>query len=101
MGGTVPQRACEQKSAVTPVRFVTVVIVVRLHPGLICLAACSLEHGLPLPGGGGGGNPVPDPLGPDAQVMVDAAVSSDAATGDGPCADADNDGVCNAVDDWP
>ena len=73
----------------------------RLHPGLICLAACSFDHGLPLPGGGGGGNPVPDPLGPDAQVMVDAAVQSDAPTGDGPCADADNDGVCNTVDDWP
>ncbi|HEY5926038.1 MAG TPA: hypothetical protein VIV11_30335 [Kofleriaceae bacterium] len=75
-------------------------IVVRVL--LVCsLAACSFDYGFPEPSGGGGGSGgFPNPTAPDAAVvvMIDAPVMPPV---DGPCADDDADGVCNAVDDWP
>jgi len=64
---------------------------------LALLVGCAFETGWGPSGGGssgsggGGGNTAPD-----ASVTVDAKPAPDAA-----CPDDDQDGVCNAVDDWP
>jgi hypothetical protein len=61
------------------------------------LAGCGFEHG--IAGTGGGSDPIDDA----APVVVDGSpqVSTDARPSDGPCGDDDQDGLCNAMDDWP
>jgi hypothetical protein len=63
-------------------------------------AACSYEHGVPLPGGGNNPDGSTNPPDDGPMVIVDARVN-DATPIDAPCSDDDSDGVCNAVDDWP
>jgi hypothetical protein len=98
MARTVPHPRSDQKSAVIVVTSVTVGSVVRLAI-LTLLAACSFEHGQPVTPGDSGEV--------DAAVTIDAAVVPPDASvvtppmDAPPCADADTDGVCDAVDDWP
>lgn len=78
---------------------------VRLLVGWsVVLAACSFDHGIPVPGGGGN-NPDAPVTSPDAPVVVPVDATTvlpvDAKPADAPCSDADADGVCDNVDDWP
>jgi len=80
--------------------------VVRLLVGgwSLALVACSFEHGIPVPGGGGNNPDAPVAGSPDAPVVViDAPTVSpvDAKPADAACSDADSDGICDNVDDWP
>jgi hypothetical protein len=75
-------------------------IAVRVLVGWsVCLAACSFEPSFPATGGGNGGVPDAAPVAPDAWVVTtpDAMIDAPPVS----CADADADGVCNDVDDWP
>ncbi|HEX5058190.1 MAG TPA: hypothetical protein VFV99_02465 [Kofleriaceae bacterium] len=71
----------------------------------VVLAACTFEHGIPVPGGSGNNPDAPVVSSPDGPVLtpVDAptVLPVDATPVDAPCGDADSDGVCDNVDDWP
>lgn len=100
MRRTLPQSSCDQKSAVAGLTSVTLVLVVRLSVVvLLAVTGCSFEHGLLVP------EKVDAPPRPtaDAPVVVaaDAAIDAPKVIADGPCPDADADGVCDSVDDWP
>src|SRR5262245_54574854 len=93
----VTHAAFQQKSELPTPASVTVNIELRFVL-VWSLAACSFEHGIPLGGGNGNTDAASDTGGP---VVVDAPpidAKPDAPPG---CADADGDGICNSVDDWP
>jgi len=70
----------------------------------VVLAACSFDHGIPVPGVGNNPDaPVVGSLDAPIVVPVDGQtiLPVDAMPADTACSDADADGICDNVDDWP
>ena len=71
--------------------------VVRGLVVMAVVAGCGFEHGIAGGGSGSGDDTIDD------AAIVDGSppVASDGRPIDAPCGDDDQDGVCNAMDDWP
>ncbi len=72
---------------------------VRRLIAVVLVGGCSFEHGVLAPGDGGGSGSVDASGVASDAAVIDAAI--DARPIDPPCEDADEDGVCNDIDDWP